>query len=94
MALKTQIITLHFKSGGMRVMAICTGDSLHIHFALQKGAINIDLILYLPIRVIEPLLQGGGSKVIKKVARIRGSLLFKASIVALTASVSGKKRGR
>ena len=41
----------------VRIVTILTGNTFTIHLALQKGPVDVNLILDLPVRVIERILQ-------------------------------------
>jgi hypothetical protein len=56
-ALETYLVPTPFAFECMRVVAVAAGDTFGIHFTLQKGVVDIDLVLDLAIGKIEPLCQ-------------------------------------
>ena len=54
MALGTDRIAFGNKGAAVRIMTVGAAHTLRIHLALQEGAIDIDLIIDLPVGVIEP----------------------------------------
>ena len=48
-ALEAQSVAIQQRSAGMHIMAVAATDRLGVHFALDKGAVNIHLIQYLAV---------------------------------------------
>ena len=69
-ALETDAIALRAQRQPMGIMAIRTPHSRLVHPALDERSPDVDLVLNLPVRVVEPLGQPGGQKVIEKRARV------------------------
>ena len=72
-ATNAQQVSFGQRSGGMDVMTIRTSDLLVVHLALDKRAVDIDLVVDLPVDVISgsghsgsPGLRDLGQKMIEK----------------------------
>ena len=49
----TDLISCVLESGGMRVVTVRAANALAVHLALHKRTMHIDLVLNLPVRVIQ-----------------------------------------
>ena len=59
-----QPVPLVFQLRGMRIVAIGTANPFGVHLALEKRSVDVDLILNLPIGMIESLTQQSRFKII------------------------------
>ena len=53
-ALQADAVAGHFQLGAVRVVTVAAGDASGEHLALLERAVIIDLVLHLPVGVIEP----------------------------------------
>ena len=84
MALAAKGVALHVQLGTVRVVAIAAGDSGGVHSALQEGAVDVDFILDLAIRVVEALVQQRGPESVQqRIARMVVVAELAAARVAL-----------
>jgi hypothetical protein len=67
MTRRANLIALMFEPGGMRVVTIGTANALLVHLALKKRSMYVDLVLNLPIGVIQQGRQQRVSVVIVEV---------------------------
>ena len=76
-ALGTDAISACTQSGAVRLVTVGAGHTVRIHLGLQKRAVDVDLIEYLPVSVIAALSQSSQPISIVKLRAGKGVSAFK-----------------
>ncbi len=90
MTRQTKVVFLSFQREVVCVMAVAAPDSRRVHLALQERAVDVHLVVYLSVRVVEAILQKNRLVVVQKIpARLESLFQLDSPRMASCTGIDG-----